>query len=73
MKDIAGFLGDINGTPLEVAEGLTNEEVKVAVKNHVEAKKEELSKRGYTFKEDYVYQSNGKDYNYVVTFSKATK
>ena len=73
MKDIAGFLGDINGTPLEVAEGLTNEEVKVAVKNHVEAKKEELSKRGYTFKEDYVYQSNGKDYNYVVTFSKAAK
>ena len=73
MKDIAGFLGDINGTPLEIAEGSTNEEVKVAVKNQVEAKKEELSKRGYTFKEDYVYQSNGKDYNYVVTFSKVTK
>ena len=73
MKDIAGFLGDINGTPLEVAEGLTNEEVKVAVKNQVDAKKEELSKRGYTFKEDYVYQANGKDYNYVVTFSKAAK
>ena len=73
MKDIAGFLGDINGTSLEIAEGLSNEEVKVAVKKQVEAKKEELSKRGYTFKEDYVYQSNGKDYNYVVTFSKATK
>ena len=73
MKDIAGFLGDINGTALEIAEGLSNEEVKVAVKNQVEAKKEELSKRGYTFKEDYVYQANGKDYNYVVTFSKATK
>ncbi len=73
MKDIAGFLGDINGTPLEVAEGLSNEQVKVAVKNQVEAKKEELSKRGYTFKEDYVYQANGKDYNYVVTFSKSTK
>ncbi len=73
MKDIAGFLGDINGTPLEVAEGLTNEEVKVAVKSQVDAKKEELSKRGYTFKEDYVYQDNGKDYNYVVTFSKSTK
>ena len=73
MKDIAGFLGDINGTSLEIAEGLSNEEVKVAVKNQVEAKKEELSKRGYTFKEDYVYQSNGKDYNYVVTFSKAAK
>ena len=73
MKDIAGFLGDINGTSLEIAEGLSNEEVKVAVKNQVEAKKEELSKRGYTFKEDYVYQANGKDYNYVVTFSKATK
>ena len=73
MKDIAGFLGDINGTSLEVAEGLSNEQVKAAVKKQVEAKKEELSKRGYTFKEDYVYQANGKDYNYVVTFSKATK
>ena len=73
MKDIAGFLGDINGTSLEIAEGLSNEQVKVAVKNQVEAKKEELSKRGYTFKEDYVYQANGKDYNYVVTFSKSTK
>ncbi len=73
MKDIAGFLGDINGTPLEVAEGLSNEEVKAAVKSQVDAKKEELSKQGYTFKEDYVYQANGKDYNYVVTFSKAAK
>ena len=73
MKDIAGFLGDINGTPLEIAEGLSNEQVKAAAKSQVEAKKEELSKRGYTFKEDYVYQANGKDYNYVVTFSKATK
>ena len=70
MKDIAGFLGDINGTSLEIAEGLSNEEVKAAVKSQVEAKKEELSKRGYTFKEDYVYQANGKDYNYVVTFTK---
>ena len=73
MKDIAGFLGDINGTSLEIAEDLSNEQVKAAVKSQVEAKKEELSKRGYTFKEDYVYQSNGKDYNYVVTFSKAAK
>ena len=73
MKDIAGFLGDINGTPLEVTEGSTNEQVKEAVKSQVDAKKEELSKRGYTFKEDYVYQANGKDYNYVVTFSKAAK
>ena len=73
MKDIAGFLGDINGTPLEIAEGSTNEQVKAAVKSQVDAKKEELSKRGYTFKEDYVYQANGKNYNYVVTFSKATK
>ena len=73
MKDIAGFLGDINGTPLEIAEGSTDDQVKAAVKNQVDAKKEELSKRGYTFKEDYVYQANGKDYNYVVTFSKATK
>ena len=73
MKDIAGFLGDINGTSLEIAEGLSNEQVKAAVKTQVEAKKEELSKRGYTFKEDYVYQANGKDYNYVVTFSKAAK
>ena len=73
MKDIAGFLGDINGTSLEVTEGSTNEQVKEAVKSQVDAKKEELSKRGYTFKEDYVYQANGKDYNYVVTFSKAAK
>ena len=73
MKDIAGFLGDINGTSLEIAEGLSNEQVKAAVKSQVDSKKEELSKRGYTFKEDYVYQANGKDYNYVVTFSKATK
>ena len=73
MKDIAGFLGDINGTSLEVPEGLSNEQVKAAVKSQVDAKKEELSKRGYTFKEDYVYQANGKDYNYVVTFSKAAK
>lgn len=70
MKDIAGFLGDINGTSLELAEGLSNEQVKAAVKSQVEAKKEELSKRGYSFKEDYVYQSNGKDYNYILTFSK---
>ena len=73
MKDIAGFLGDINGTSLEIAEGSTNEQVKAAVKSQVDAKKEELSKRGYTFKEDHVYQANGKDYNYVVTFSKAAK
>ena len=73
MKDIAGFLGDINGTPLEIAEGSTDDQVKAAVKSQVDAKKEELSKRGYTFKEDYVYQANGKDYNYVVTFSKAAK
>ena len=73
MKDIAGFLGDINGTSLEIAEGLSTEQVKAAVKSQVDAKKEELSKRGYTLKEDYVYQSNGKDYNYVVTFSKAAK
>ena len=73
MKDIAGFLGDINGISLEIAEGSTNEQVKVAVKSQVDAKKEELSKRGYTFKEDYIYQANGKDYNYVVTFSKAAK
>ncbi|MDU6317098.1 MAG: LysM peptidoglycan-binding domain-containing protein [Streptococcus mitis] len=73
MKDIAGFLGDINGTSLEIAEGLSNEQVKAAVESQVDTKKEELSKRGYTFKEDYVYQSNGKDYNYVVTFSKAAK
>ncbi len=73
MKDIAGFLGDINGTSLEIAEGLSNEQVKAAVKSQVDAKKEELRKLGYTFKEDYVYQANGKDYNYVVTFSKATK
>ena len=73
MKDIAGFLGDINGTSLEIAEGLSNEQVKAAVESQVDTKKEELSKRGYTFKEDYVYQANGKDYNYVVTFSKAAK
>ena len=73
MKDIAGFLGDIDGTSLEIVEGSTNEQVKAVAKSQVEAKKEELSKRGYTFKEDYVYQANGKDYNYVVTFSKATK
>ena len=73
MKDIAGFLGDINGTSLEIAEGLSNEQVKSAVKSQVDAKKEELRKHGYTFKEDYVYQANGKDYNYVVTFSKAAK
>ena len=70
MKDIAGFLGDINGTPLEIAEGLSNEQVKAAVKSQVDAKKEELRKRGYTLKEDYVYQANGKDYNYILTFSK---
>ena len=73
MKDIAGFLGDINGTSLEIAEGSTNEQVKAAVESQVDTKKEELSKRGYTFKEDYIYQANGKDYNYVVTFSKAAK
>ena len=70
MKDIAGFLGDINGTPLEIAEGLSNEQVKASVKSQVDAKKEELRKRGYTLKEDYVYQANGKDYNYILTFSK---
>lgn len=40
---------------------------------NVDVKKEELRKRGYTLKQDYVYQANGKDYNYVVTFSKAIK
>ena len=70
MKDIAGFLGDINGTPLEIAEGSTDDQVKAAVKNQVDAKKEELRKRGYTVKEDYLSKNNGKDYNYVVTFTK---
>lgn len=73
MKDIAGFLGAINETSLEVAAGSTNEQVKAAVKSQVDAKKEELGKRGYTVKEDYLYKNNGKDYNYVVTFSKAAK
>ncbi|WP_203180208.1 LysM peptidoglycan-binding domain-containing protein [Streptococcus mitis] len=73
MKDIAGFLGDINGTSLEIAEGSTDDQVKAVVKNQVDAKKEELRKCGYTVKEDYLYKNNGKDYNYVVTFSKATK
>lgn len=50
MKDIAGFLGDINGTSLEIAEGLSNEQMKVAVKSQVDVKKEELRKRGYTLK-----------------------
>ena len=70
MKDIVGFLGDINETPLEVAAGSTNEQVKAAVKSQVDAKKEELRKRGYTVKEDYLYKNNGKDYNYILTFSK---
>jgi len=73
MKDIAGFLGDINGTPLEIAEDSTDDQVKAAVKSQVDAKKEELRKRGYTVKEDYLYKNNGKDYNYVVTFSKVAK
>ena len=60
MKDIAGFLGDINGTPLEIAEGSTDDQVKAAVKNQVDAKKEELRKRGYTVKEDYLSKNNGK-------------
>ncbi len=70
MKDIAGFLGDINETSLEIAEGSTDDQVKAAVKNQVDAKKEELRKRGYTVKEDYLYKNNGKDYNYILTFSK---
>nr|MBT2176210.1 hypothetical protein [Streptococcus mitis] len=58
------------GTSLEIAEGLSTEQVKAAVKSQVDAKKEELRKRGYTVKEDYLSKNNGKDYNYVVTFTK---
>ena len=72
MKDIAGFLGDINGTSLEIAEGLSTEQVKAAVKSQVDAKKEELSKRGYLSKRTMSIKLMGKDYNYVVTFFKSS-
>ena len=55
MKDIAAFLGGINGTPLEIAEGSTNEQVKEAIKPQVEANKEKLSNQDYNFKGDYVF------------------
>lgn len=55
MKDIAAFLGGINGTPLEITEGSTNEQVKEAIKSQVEAQKETLSNQDYNFKGDYLF------------------
>ena len=74
MKDIAGFLGDPGNSIITVPAGATSDQIRTIVKDKIDAKKAELAKRGYTFKDDYFVDKPQEDtirYDYVVNFTKA--
>lgn len=73
MKDIAGFLGDPGESVVTVPKGATHEQVQAIVKSKIDEKKAELTKKGYTFSEDYFVDKPQEDtirYDYIVNFTK---
>ena len=73
MKDIAGFLGDPGESVVTVPKGATHEQVQAIVKSKIDEKKAELTKKGYTFLEDYFVDKPQEDtirYDYIVNFTK---
>jgi len=73
MPDINGFLSDPGeNNTVTIPNSATEEEVKALVKEKIQAKAKELSKYGYTVKEEIIFEqdTNVKNFNYVVTFTK---
>ena len=73
MPDINGFLSDPReNNTVAIPNSATEDEVKELVKAKIEAKAQELAKHGYKVKEKIVFEqdTNVKNFNYVVTFTK---
>ena len=73
MPDINGFLSDPGeNNTVAIPNSATEDEVKELVKAKIEAKAQELAKHGYKVKEKIVFEqdTNVKNFNYVVTFTK---
>ena len=73
MPDINGFLSDPGeNNTVAIPNLATEDEVKELVKAKIEAKAQELAKHGYKVKEKIVFEqdTNVKNFNYVVTFTK---
>ena len=74
MPDINGFLSDPGeNNTVPISNSATEDEVKELVKAKIQAKAQELAKHGYKVKEEIVFEqdTNVKNFNYVVTFTKA--
>lgn len=75
MKDIPGFFGDPGeDNTVTIPAGTSKERAKELVEAKIQAKVQELNKRGYTVKEEIVFEQDTdvKNFNYVVTFTKQT-
>ncbi|CJD22529.1 group B streptococcal surface immunogenic protein [Streptococcus pneumoniae] len=75
MKDIPGFFGDPGEkNTVTIPAGTSEAQAKELVKEKIQAKVQELNKRGYTVKEEIVFEQDTtvKNFNYVVTFTKQT-
>ena len=73
MPDINGFLSDPGeNNTVAISNSATEDEVKELVKAKIQAKAQELAKHGYTVKEKIIFEqdTNVKNFNYVVTFTK---
>ena len=73
MKDIPGFFGDPGEkNTVTIPAGTSEAQAKELVKEKIQAKVQELNKRGYTVKEEIVFEQDTdvKNFNYVVTFTK---
>ena len=73
MPDINGFLSDPReNNTVAIPNSATEDEVKELVKAKIQAKAQELAKHGYKVKEKIVFEqdTNVKNFNYVVTFTK---
>jgi len=73
MQDINGFLSDPGeNNTVPISNSATEDEVKELVKAKIQAKAQELAKHGYKVKEKIVFEqdTNVKNFNYVVTFTK---
>ena len=73
MPDINGFLSDPReNNTVAIPNSATEDEVKELVKAKIQAKAQELAKHGYKVKEKIIFEqdTNVKNFNYVVTFTK---
>ena len=73
MPDINGFLSDPReNNTVAIPNSATEDEVKELVKAKIQAKAKELAKHGYKVKEKIIFEqdTNVKNFNYVVTFTK---